>query len=416
MRWRRWTWIMPVVLLLVVVSGFLAYQTVRPGEWVTAATRPYPEVAPSPVPGVIASLRAAPLIVDRRLRVSTSTHDVWAELLDAPDGVTPFWSYHKFPAQVVNAVAVDAEDGAPPVVVVKLSGGRLIGIDATTGRVAWRATVGAAVGDDNHGGPTGVQTLYGTELNSLFTAADARGHAVVINAGDSSADAFDPSTGRRLWHLDTPDCLGVTWTGPTVFVAVQYCGEPRTLHLYDAGTGHQLTTWRPQKDPDAIDFPTGCSVATSRCDGFDAGGAGGSWRIHPDGTLTAVSDRDPPTVAADIGDVTLRRADSGRRTIRAVSRVDGSELWSRSFDADIDEVAADGTAAYVITRDRLSRLDPRTGAVEQQVALPSGASESVHVYATDGYVVIDQSNFDFTDRNAAWSLPGTARPVLLIAT
>jgi DNA-binding NarL/FixJ family response regulator len=175
------------------VSPRGGYVWLKPGEWVTTASAGYPEAVGSPPPGLVAALRAAQLVVDGRLRVFTNPHEVWAELLTAPDGRAPFWSYHQFPASVVGVVAVPAHGTDPPMVAAKWSNGNLVGIDARTGRVAWRTTVELGIGDDyNSGGPTGVLTIYGDALLSLFTAETQHQRATVISSGEQSADAFEP--------------------------------------------------------------------------------------------------------------------------------------------------------------------------------------------------------------------------------
>ncbi|MBQ0905451.1 PQQ-binding-like beta-propeller repeat protein [Micromonospora sp. U21] len=418
-RWRVWA-APAMVLVLVAWCGVGTYFMVKPGEWHTAATARYPDAVASPRSGVVAALGAAPLIVERRLRVFATEHDVWAEPLTAADGHPPFWSYHRFPADVTGVVAIPAHGANAPMVVVKWSDGALAGVDGRTGTIAWRATVERDIGGDSYsGGPTGVATVYGDSLIELF-ATETRQHApVLVSSGEHSLDAFEPATGRRLWQVDLPECSGVKWTGPTVVAVVLACDRPKQVQLYDAESGRELTTWQPAAGSPAanrswIVEPSGCVVAQSMCDGFHVSNDGGSWRIHQDGSITGVWHHD--WIAVDVGDLTLEYL-SVRDTVRAVSRLDGSPVWQRSFAGTVSDVTADRTSVYVVTdRDELSRLDQRTGQAQSHVQLPAGAHRSFHVYATDGYVVIDRSNFDFTDRNAKWRLPRDARPALLVAT
>jgi outer membrane protein assembly factor BamB len=403
------------LLLLVTTAGVAMYLLIRPGEWVTEASQRYPD-PPALSQTVIAELRAAPLIVDHRLRVFATKHDVWAEPLAAPDGVAPFWSYHLFPAQVSGVVATPAHGDTSPRVIVKWSDGALIAIDARTGQVTWRTKVEIHLGgDDWLGGPTGVATVYGDSLLGLFTAQTQDSKPVVISSGERSVDAFEPATGRSLWHLDVPGCMGVDWTGETVFAAILACDEPATVHFFDAGTGREVGTWWPRSTTRSwiITWYSGCAVALSGCSGFVVSDKGGGWWVHRDGTLTA--EPDPGWRSATAGEVSVQFA-AGWHAVRALSRVDGSQLWYLPFPEGVDDLATDGTDVYAMTRqDRLVRLDPRTGKVKTTVALPAGASDSFHFHATDGYVLIDRSNFDFTDRDADWTLPRDARPVLLIA-
>ncbi|SCL34867.1 PQQ-like domain-containing protein [Micromonospora rhizosphaerae] len=420
MRWWKVVLLLVVVVALVALAGVGVYQWVRPGEWASAAAGPYPSPE-STSPGVVAELPAIPLIVDGRLRVFATKHDVWAEPLTAPAGSKPFWSYHRFPATVTGVVVASAHRQQSPVVAVKWSTGSLIGIDARTGRVAWRRTVEKHLGGDHWiGGPTGVAMLYGDSLLGLFTAQNAQAEPVIISAGERSIEAFRPATGQSLWRIEPSGCTGVSWTGRRVVAVVVACDQPKTIHLYDTGTGREVGTWRPGANTTAsqsswiVVWRVGCRVALSECAGFVVSDDGGAWLLDGEGHVVAVSD---PGWGSVLVEQAIVRVGDDRRAIRAASVDDGRELWQWPSSEEIVDLAADEQGVYAITRtDQLLRLDPRSGNLISSIALPPGAHDSFHVYASGGYVIVDRSNFDFTDRNAAWSLPRGARPVLLVAT
>src|SRR5258706_1745773 len=124
-RMPRWIWAATVAAALVVLScASVPLLALRPGSWVSPAKGTYPAPAAANV-GVVAQLRAAPVILDRRLRVFATRNDVWAEPLTAPNGTNSYWSYHRWPAEVVGIVAFGANDGTPLMLVVKWSDGLL---------------------------------------------------------------------------------------------------------------------------------------------------------------------------------------------------------------------------------------------------------------------------------------------------
>jgi outer membrane protein assembly factor BamB len=419
---RWWKVVLPLVVVVALVAAAVvaAYRWARPGEWVTETTGAYPAPAAMPL-GLVAELRAIPLVVDRRLRVFATKHDVWAERLAAPDGQDAYWSYHRFPAEVTGVVVASAHGDDPPIVAVKWSTGNLVGIDARTGRVAWRHTVENLYNDEDWlGGPTGVATLYGHSLLGLFTAHDARGEPAIISAGEHGVQAFRPATGHSLWRNEFSGCAGVSWTGETVFAVVLACDQPKTIHFYDAGTGREVGTWRPAEGSKASQTSwilvgrLGCRAALSECSGFAVSDDGGTWLLGHDGSVAALP---KPSWQLVLTDQMMAWVGDDRRTIRAVSVPDGKELWRYTSSEQISDLTRDGAAVYALTKsDRLLRLDSRTGDLVTNLALPRGADDSFHVYADSGYVIIDRSNFDFTNRNADWSLPRSARPVLLVAT
>ena len=215
-----WVWAAIAAAVLAVVSCVsVPLLVLRPGSRISTAEVPYPAPAAASV-GVVAQLRAAPLILDRRLRVFATQNDVWAEPLTAPDGTDSYWSYHRWPAEVVGVVAFGAAGTAPPVVVVKWSDGLLVALRAEHGDIAWTTRVQTKDSDQYWGRRTGTHTVYGDEtLFSLYSARSGSSR-VVISSGDTMVDAFDPISGRQLWSLELPTCHGVDWTGEQVFATI----------------------------------------------------------------------------------------------------------------------------------------------------------------------------------------------------
>ena len=138
-RWRRWLAVGLGVLALLAGSGIIAYRVFAPHETLTQPTVPYPESQVITDERPFSELRAAPLVVEGRLRVYAEKWRVWS---DAPVGVryesTPYWAFRRWPAQVVGVVTAESASG--PVVVTQWSDGEIIAIDARRGVIAWRDT------------------------------------------------------------------------------------------------------------------------------------------------------------------------------------------------------------------------------------------------------------------------------------
>src|SRR5262245_49621122 len=136
-RWRRWLIVGLGVLALLAGSGVIAYRVFAPHETLTLPTGPYPENQVITDDRPFSELRAAPLVVEGRLRVYAEKWRVWS---DAPVGEryesTPYWAFRRWPAQVIGVTAAPAATG--PVVVTQWSDGEVIALDARRGVVAWR--------------------------------------------------------------------------------------------------------------------------------------------------------------------------------------------------------------------------------------------------------------------------------------
>ncbi|MEU4681147.1 PQQ-binding-like beta-propeller repeat protein [Micromonospora sp. NPDC023737] len=412
-----WVWAAVVAAAVALVSCIsVPLLVLRPGSRLSPAEVPYPAPAAASV-GVVAQLRAAPLILDGRLRVFATQNDVWAEPLTAPDGTDSYWSYHRWPAEVVGVVAFGAAGTAPPVVVVKWSDGLLVALRADSGDIAWTTRVQTKDSDEYWGRRTGTRTVYGD--GTLFSLYSARSGSspVVISSGDTEVDAFDPISGRQLWSVDLPTCHGVDWTGEQVFATILCSNGVHTIHLYDAGTGRLLGTWVPPwlsasstpAQRSWIRWLTACRTESSECQGFQIR-RDETWRIHADGSVTK-----EPVVSSDIddrvaGDVVVRRTD-GRLT--GLRRDTGGQMWQIPLDSR-RAIAADAGTVYLLTSaNDLACVDGRTGTVRATVPLPGAGWTAYSMYATDGFVVIERLNPDARERDGDRSYYYGSRPVVL---
>src|SRR5262245_48192473 len=180
-RWRRWLIAGLGVLALLAGSGVIAYRVFAPHETLTPPTVPYPDVQVITDDRPFSELRAAPLVVENRIRVYAEKWRVWS---DAPVGeryeTTPYWAFRRWPAQVVGVASVDTLAG--PVVITQWSDGDVIAIDARAGEIAWRTEVDIQkVSYD--GRRTGASTVYEPRLLRTVHAGD---RSVILILGVSS--------------------------------------------------------------------------------------------------------------------------------------------------------------------------------------------------------------------------------------
>jgi outer membrane protein assembly factor BamB len=206
-------------LVLVTGLGVAGWRVLRPSASLDRAGTAYPVRAAAASAVWSGSLQHAPLIVDGRLRVYAEARRVWAD--DTVTGryeTTPYWSYRRWPAQLVGVVSVEQP---VPYVIARWSDGVVTGIDARAGRIAWQKRIAPADRDGYQGRRTGARTVY--DPPGLYTAA---GGNLIINGGNE-ATGYDPATGRRLWTsrrlgcaLGRPGCQVITTTdGTTIRLA-----------------------------------------------------------------------------------------------------------------------------------------------------------------------------------------------------
>jgi hypothetical protein len=178
-------------LVLVTGLGAVGWRVLRPSASLDRAGTRYPAAAAVATVAWSGSLQHAPLIVDGRLRVYAEARRVWADAtVTARYETTPYWSYRRWPAQLVGVVSVERP---VPYVIARWSDGVVTGIDARAGRIAWQRRIAPPDRDGYQGRRTGARTVY--DPPGLYTTA---GRSLVIKDGDSMV-GYDPATGRRLW-------------------------------------------------------------------------------------------------------------------------------------------------------------------------------------------------------------------------
>jgi eukaryotic-like serine/threonine-protein kinase len=302
--------------------------------------------------------------------------------------------------------------------------GQLIGLDARTGRVRWRHSVGNASALVRWR-----DRMIGAERDGLVALDSRSGHVVwrtsapltsppdspsgvllagdvVVQGGSRSIIGFAADTGRRLWTHPIPgvaivslsgDAGGVyarldrSWsllaldplTGRTRWkVDVGACADSRTPCSLFALGGHDIVS--------AGDLTVATETSTERLVGLDARTGATRWEQPIAGTIQ-VSD----------GLLIVRASRAG--VLVAVDPTTGGERW-RSAGSDVFASAVDDGTVLVGRGDgMLVALDSRTGTMrwQQRVERPR---YSYGVAAGDGLAVV--ATFD---RVVAFDL-GNGRP------
>lgn len=156
------------------------------------------------------------------------------------------------------------------------------------------------------------------------------GQQVWFAAGDK-LNALDPATGKRLRSINVAAHAGTAFDGQ---------------HLF------QIAEDRIQK----IDPATGRVLATIPA----PGGGGDSGLAWAEGTLWVGQYRDRKIHQVDPQSGAILRTIESNRFVTGVTWVDG-ELWHGTWENDASE---------------LRRVDPQTGEVLEQLALPAGVGVS----------------------------------------
>ncbi|GGN78583.1 hypothetical protein GCM10010112_52500 [Actinoplanes lobatus] len=344
-------------VLLLVASAAIGWRVLAPAEQAASAITPYPP-EPTPTFGVTGRLNQAPLIVDRRLRVYAAKHQVRADgPVTARTMYTARWSFRRWPEQVSAVVASGAT------VVTRWSDGRLIALDARTGKVSWRADGPDAPGYAGH--RTGAATVWSPPGLRL-----AGGAVVVTQGQDLSGYAL--STGERLWSITVPaGCAdGFTTEGGAYVCATG---------AYDAVTGRPVSGW-----PAGPYEPVGC--VSSVCPAF-RDGSGHGW-LAGGAVPRRVAALDAPGSTFAAG-VVVVPTDAG---ISAVS-VDGERLWERPGLVRV----LGGTPATVLLltpSNSLEGLDARTGVLRYTYPMAYGTDDThwkPGLYQVfDGYLAMER--------------------------
>ncbi|MFG2048560.1 PQQ-binding-like beta-propeller repeat protein [Micromonospora sp. NPDC048935] len=366
-RGRRRLAMAVVALLATVAVVVIGYRVLAPAEVSTVARAEYPPAA-QPAAGVVGRLPVAPLIVDGRLRVYAAHRQVYADRpVDGRYRTSPYWSYRRWPAELTGVVASGST------VVSRWSDGRLVALDAPTGRVLWRAD-----------GPEPVQSAAVVRRTGAATVWDPRGlhltdlpdrRTVVVVSGDTEARGVEVSGGRQLWRVDLPGgCrsdVGTTASGR--LIGLDRCAGPATVEFRDAATGAVRERWRPPGGSDELVVtPLGCRTGRSDCPALRTAGpgdaAGRGWLLGA-GEPVAAPALDPAG-AAVVGEravVVLDGVAVGR------SARTGAELWRAADLGAVRVLAAQPGRVHLLTEtNELVTLDPATGGQLSRFSLNVG--------------------------------------------
>ncbi|MEU1888467.1 PQQ-binding-like beta-propeller repeat protein [Micromonospora sp. WMMD987] len=409
---RRRLVVAVAVLLTLVVVGGVGYRVLAPAE-VSTPARGAPPPAGTPEIGVVGRLPVAPLVVAGRLRVYAAERQLYADQpADDRNRVTPFWSYRRWPASLDGVLATGTT------VLSRWSDGKLVALDALTGRVAWRAD-GPTPVDTPSARRTGAATVWDPRGISV-TPAPA-GRTVLVVSGSGGPRGYDLADGRALWRVDGDrDCrtdLGTTAAGQ-VF-SVDSCDGRTAVEFRDGSTGTVATRWRPPDAPDRFTVtPVGCLTPRSQCRGLrtDDGSGGRGWQVGPGAPMAA-----PALDAADttlVGELAV--GDDGG-VLKGWEARSGKERWQRGDLGPVRVLATEAGRLYVLTERReLITLDPVTGAQRSRFPMTPGRDgigwKPGRAYAAGGYVAVERlrERADPDDDDQAYFL--MAEPVVLAAT
>ncbi|MFC0503837.1 PQQ-binding-like beta-propeller repeat protein [Micromonospora costi] len=385
---RRRVVLAVAVLLVTAAVAATVYRVLAPAEVSTVARGGYPAAA-QPSPGVIGRLPVAPLIVDGRLRVYAAHRQVYADRpVDGRYRSTPFWSYRRWPAELVGVVA------SGTTVVSRWSDGRLVALDARDGRVAWRAD-GPVPTEEPVVRRTAATVVWSPP--GLYLTRTGDGREVVVATGDGGARGVDLAGGRELWSAAVgTGCrtdVGTTSTGQVV--SVDRCGGPAAVEFRDAASGAVSGRWWPPgAGDDLVVTPVGCRSGRSGCAALrtaepgDAAGRG--WLF---GAATPVA-----APALDGLDSQL----VGEQAVGIVDGVpvgraarSGKELWRRPDLGSARVVAVQPGRVHLLTDvNDLVTLDPATGAERSRFSLTVGRDGTGYApgaaYAADGYLAVER--------------------------
>jgi hypothetical protein len=443
--WRSWS--RPVRLALtalaVLVIAFAvtvtAYRTLKPADTANTATAPVPS-APSPEAIQYGELAAAPLIVEGRLRIYAEQRRVYADTpVTATRVSTPHWSFRRWPAELLSIMSIEkSSDGGPvSVVVTKWSDGVVVGIDASVGKAIWQERVEIESGQTFQGRRDGANTVY--RPIGIFTSASSISHRpVVIVNGKDQAVGFDPWTGKILWtHLFTahPGCHGVSWTGPTTYLAKDSCAAPAILEVFDAGTGRKLSQWRPSGaslgPPNVSNWylqPASCELGSSNCALFKAAATGDAvgftaaadglgkitpnyYQAGPDGKITPQPYADKDVVFSVGGNLVKQVSND---YVWNVSASTGKRLWMSEVAGRL--IAVDTGNVYLINAEyQLLVLNLQTGAVTSSTELrirPDDEWVFKETYLHDGYLAVERLQTLDSDVDDRYYF--SAMPVVLV--
>jgi hypothetical protein len=382
-RWRRWVLIGVGVLAVLAGSGAIAYQVFAPHEMLTPPSVPYPDVQVITDERPFSELRAAPLVVEGRLRIYAEKWRIWS---DAPVGeryeTTPYWSFRRWPAQLIGLVLAPTASGGT-VVLSQWSDGEIVAIDARRGVIAWRDAAPVAGSRGYDGRRTGASVVY--TPRSLVTARVADRTVVVVTAPNKMI-AFDATSGGRLWERDLGQpCEPTAWTSSGLVVVPTCAGID--LKFFDARTGEDRGGWA-SPDPTTAPAPGLCEHSRTDCRVVTVGFH--TWLLAGDGTLTPVPDLERGAQLA--GERVIYQTGLG---VAARRITDLDPLWTWQGQGRL--IAADTAGVYLITDDRtVLQISPATGRLAG-VGCAAASDQSWqlgHVYpaGTGTYLALERVN------------------------
>ncbi|MEV7330737.1 pyrrolo-quinoline quinone [Micromonospora sp. NPDC093244] len=409
--------VMAVAALLAVAAvAIVVHRVLAPAEVSTVARGDYP-AAPRPEPGVIGRLPAAPLIVDSRLRVYAAHRQVYADRpVDWRYRTTPFWSYRRWPAELSGVVA------SGRTVVSRWSDGRLVALDASSGRVLWRAAGPAPAEVDAVARRTGAATVW--DPRGLYLTDLADGRTVLVVTGTAEARAVQVADGRELWRVDLPgSCrsdVGTSVAGQ--LIGLDACAGPAAVEFRDAATGQVRERWQPPgvAADGLVVSPLGCRTGRSGCPAVrtagpgDAGGRG--WLVAGGEPVAAP--------ALDLAGATV----VGDRVVSVVDGVavgraarSGVELWRFGGLGAARVLAVQPGRVHVLTEaNELVTLDPVNGAQLSRFTLNVGSDGTGWapgaVAAADGYLAVERLRKPVDPDGDDQRYYFTAEAVILAAT
>lgn len=335
-----------VALLALVVTGFVGWRVLAPASVLATASGALP-VAVQRSPGVTGKTAGAPLIVDDQIRVFAAKRQVRADApVDAKTSYTPRWSYRRWPEQLAGVVAAGAT------VVTRWSDGKLVALDARTGKIAWQSA----------GPPAG---FYDGLRDGASTVWAPSGLATSGTEVLVSGVAFDAS-GAQRWSV--PGCP----TGFTTAAGRYVCPG----QVYDVATGQAVTGW-----PTGPLTPLGCGVASSACQAVQDA-AGQKWL-----TTMPVPVRMPAGITTVAAGVPLR--------VTGPTVTAAGWQWTDPAGGEVQVLGGSAGKIYLLTATRqLITVDAASGAVRATFPLAVG-TESVkwspgRWQVTGSYVAVER--------------------------
>ncbi|ABP56681.1 Pyrrolo-quinoline quinone [Salinispora tropica CNB-440] len=410
---RRLFVVAAVVVVVLMAVAATVYRVLAPAEVSTPAAGAYPTAA-APAPGLVARLPVAPLVVDGRIRVYAGQRQVYAdEPVEFEHRSTPYWSYRRWPAELVGVVA------SGHTVVTHWSDGQVVALDGRTGEVAWRAD-GPVPEHDTAARRTGAETVWNPKGLFVASAADM---SVVLTVGRGAMAGWNLADGQRLWQSDVragcQQAVGTSTAGG--LVSVDSCGSEATVDFRDVATG-SVTRWSPPGGRGTLVVtPLGCHSGRSGCAGLrTATGPGDDaargWLFGPGEPVAApVLDAPDTRLAGDIA-VGVRDGALVAREART-----GSERWRHEDLGGARVLAVEPDRVHLVTeRNELITFDSVSGDQRSRFTLTLGSDSTSWApgtaYAVGGYLAVECLRLPVDSEAEDQRYFLTSRPVLLAAT